>query len=464
MAFDKLKVYLKKAKFVFIGLGLIIGSVVIVLGMHALKPKPEKEESEKAPLVVRTAPAQLKEQTVSSTFQGLVRAKTNIELVTQVAGKVTYVSEKFVEGGRFEEGETLLKIDDSDYLVALKSAEASVASASVDLEVERASAATNAKEWQTLQNKPLDQANPLRLNKPQVSRAIARLDAAKAELAAAKLNYDRTKISAPFAGRIMTKTAELGQFMARGASVGRVFATDVMEVRIPMTDIQIDELGLTLGYSSSSLSDPSVKSIQNKLSNKLNKQLNEQSALAATVSAVFGIERHTWLGYLKSVDASIDNQTRLIYATIIVDKPFDESDARPMPLAPGLFVDVALASPEKLKGIEIPRAALRNGNQVYVYSDEKLRLQPVKVIYTSESVVMLSQGSQTKLVADELVITSSVPGAYDGMPVKLFKPIKTEEVAEPNDETDEAGGALIEPAEAPDDQQAKDGTQAQTES
>lgn len=454
MAFDKLKYYLKRARFLFIGLGLIVGSIVIVMGMHALKSKPEKEESEKASLVVRTAPAQLKEQTVSSVFQGLVRAKTNIELVAQVTGKVTSVSDKFVEGGRFEAGETLLQIDDADYSVALKAAEASVASAEVDLEVERAAAATSAREWQDLQNKPLDQASPLRLNKPQVSRAVARLDAAKAELDAAKLNYDRTRISAPFAGRIMTKTAELGQFMARGASVGRVFATDAMEVRIPMTDIQIGELGLTLGYSSSSLGDQAAKFSQSEFTQKMNKQLNEQSALAATVSAVFGIERHTWQGYLKSVDASVDNQTRLIFATIVVDKPFAKDESRTMPLAPGLFVDVMLESPEKLKGIEIPRTALKKGNQVYVFDDEKLRLKVVEVVYTSEKMVMLSESSQSKLLAGDQVITSSVPGAYDGMPIKLLsKPESSEEVAEPGNDFDDPG-ALNDPGREPTDEQA----------
>jgi len=444
MAFDKLKHYLNKAKYVLIGLGVILGATAIVVGMHALKPKPEKEEKEKVSLVVRTAPAQSKEQIVSSTFQGLVRAKTNIELVTQVTGKVTSVSEKFVEGGHFEAGETLLQIDDADYLVALKSAQASVASAEVDLDIERAAAETNAREWQELQNKPLEQANPLRLNKPQVSRAVARLDAAKAELAAAKLNYDRTKISAPFAGRIMTKTAELGQFMARGASVGRVFATDVMEVRIPMTDIQVNELGLTLGYSSSSLSDQPAKFTQN-----MDKQLNQHSAIAATVSAVFGIERHTWLGYLKSVDASIDDQTRLIYATILVDKPFAKDALRPMPLAPGLFVDVALASPTKLRGIEIPRTALRNGNQVYVFDEEKLRLQPVKVVYTSEEVVMLDDSVHTQLSDGDQVIISSVPGAYDGMPVKRPNNSDTDELAEPRDEVNELGDTLRTPEQEP---------------
>ena len=387
---------MSKFKPFLLGLGIVVGAIALSMGMGALKPETEKEESKKPPLTVRVADAAMKEQVVFATFQGEVRAKTNIELVTQVNGKVTSVSDKFIEGGQFKAGETLIQIDDADYRVALESAKASVASAQVDLEVEQATAATRAKEWSDLQGKPISEANPLVLNKPQIDRAKARLAAAKAELSAAKLNYDRTRISAPFDGRIMSKTAELGQFMPRGSSIGRVFATDSMEVRIPMTDVQISELGLSLGYSSA----------------------DAAAVIPANVSAAFGDEVKQWKGYVKSVDASVDNQTRLLFATVVVDDPFQAQNGTVVPLVPGLFVDVELASPNKLAGLELPRTALRNGNQVYAFDNEELKLKPVKVIYTSAEKVIVDQ-EKSAIAMGEKIITSSVPGAYEGMPVKL---------------------------------------------
>jgi RND family efflux transporter MFP subunit len=381
-----------------LGVGIILGAIVVVFALKALKPHTEKEETTKPPLMVRTVIASHKEQVVFSTFQGEVRAKTDIELVAQVTGKVTSVSDKFIEGGEFKAGETLLQIDDADYLVALKSAQASVASAQVDLDIERATAATNAKEWLDLQGKTIEEANPLRLNKPQIDRANARLDAAKAELAAAMLNYNRTKISAPFDGRVMAKAAELGQFVARGASIGRVFATQTMEVRIPMTDVQISELGLTLGYSARAAGT---------------------DGLPATVTMLFGAEQRVWQGFVKSVDASVDSTTRLFFATVAVDNPFKQHADQTVPLVPGLFVDVQLSSPNKLSGLQVPRTALRNGNQVYVYQDDKLRFKNVKTVYTSREMVILSEDTSSELVLGDAVITSPVPGAYEGMPIKL---------------------------------------------
>lgn len=384
-----------KAKFVLPLIVLIIACAVTAM-LFVTKPAIEEEETDVPELTVDVYTAIYDKHVWSSRFQGSVRAKTDIELVSQVTGKVVEVSDQFIEGGQFKAGEMLIKIDDADYQVALKSAEAAVASAEVDLDIELASASTNAREWQELQGRPIEEANPLRLNKPQTMRAKARLDAAMAELDAAKLNLSRTIITAPFDGRIMTKSAELGQFLSRGTSVGRVFSTDMMEIRIPMTDIQIGELGLNLGYQS-----------------------DADSKLTANVSANFGIEFQQWTGYLKSVDASIDSDTRLLYSTIVVEEPFVRNEQHSSPLVPGLFVDVELLSTQPLEGIKIPRTALRKGTQIYVADDGKLRIKTVRVMYTSEEFAILSNANSSFVEAGDQVIVSSVPGAYEGMPIKI---------------------------------------------
>ena len=397
--------------------------VIIVVAVTALvlastfKPTPPEEETEAPVLTVKVVPAEYKEQKVSSHFQGEVRAKTDIELITQVTGKVTEVSDKFVEGGEFKAGETLLRIDDADYRVALKSAEAAVASAQVDLELELGTAATNAKQWEELQGKPVTEANPLTLNKPQVDRAKARLEAAQAELAQAQLNYNRTYISAPFDGRIISKSAELGQFMARGSSIGRVFATRSMEIRIPMTDVQVAELGLQLGYTIS----PDTKDDA-----KLSK-------IPALVSAVFGVDRQEWQGYLRSVDAAIDKETRLVYSTIVVDQPFTQDQGHTVPLVPGLFVDVELDAAHHIAGVQMPRTAIRNGSEVYVAVDGALRKRPVSIIYSSAEFAV-AKPNDTSIKAGDQIITSPVPGAFNGMPVKIDQDPAALPIASPADE------------------------------
>ena len=396
-----------RLKPILIFVAIIAFAVLVTIGLHQAKPKPEEEQSSRPPLTIRTAEAQYKQQKVSASFRGEVRAKTEIDVVTEVAGKVVKVADEFIEGGEFKSGQMLVQIDDADYLVALKSAQANVASAQVELGRELATAETNAQQWQELQKRPLSEANPLVLNKPQIESARARVGAAEAQLAAAELAYKRTKVSAPFAGRIMSKSSRLGQFMPLGASIGRVFASDAMEIRIPMTDVQMGELGIQMGYSASR---------------------SGSNGLPAKVLASLGGNAYEWQGWLRSVDASIDSSTRLVFATIVVDQILATNtlaDANTgvtesVLLAPGLFVDVKLDSPKELFGIEVPRTALRRGSQVYVYDQNKLKVRNVDVIYTSQDLVMVDQ-AVSELEPGELVIVSPVPGAYADMPVELVK-------------------------------------------
>jgi len=415
----------KRSKF-FLPLIVVLLTVLVTFGLIKTKPEVVEEKNEFPPLVVEVYEARMDEELRSSTFQGEVRAKTNIELVAQVTGKVTSVSDKFIEGGRFAKDEAILKIDDADYRVALKSAEAAVAEARVELEIELGTAETNKNEWRDLVGESLEKANPLRLNQPQVKRARARLDAARAQLAQAQLDFDRTTLSAPFAARVMTKTAELGQFVSRGSSIGRVFSTDSVEIRVPMSDLQITELGLGLG------------------------QLPQDQSLKARVNTRFGSINHSWDGYLKSVDASIDNETRLLYGTVVVESPFDTQTKGAIPLAPGLFVDVELDAAEKVAGVSVPRTALRNGNRVYVYEDNKLKFRNVSTLFTSTEVAVLNVDDGSELLPGELVIVSPVPGAFDGMAVEIKgdSPNGIEETAEVVDSSDSTESELLEANES----------------
>lgn len=386
---------IKKSRF-FLPLIVLVGAGVVTALLLMAKPEVEEEKHEFPPLVVEVSEASLDEKLRSSLFQGEVRAKTNIELVAQVTGKVTAVSDKFIEGGQFDEGEVILQIDDADYRVALKSAEAAVAEAKVQLDIELASAETSKREWQNLVGESIEKADPLRLNQPQVQRARARLDAAKAELSKAKLDFDRTKLTAPFAGRIMAKSAELGQFVSRGSSIGRMFSTESVEIRIPMSDFQIAELGLGLGQLP-----------------------QDREKITARVIAKFGNSIYQWEGFLKSVDASVDNETRLLFGTIVVEKPFELIAGRNIPLAPGLFVDVELDAAEKVAGVSVPRTALRSGNQVYVVENNKLRFREVKTLFTSPEVAVLSVEEDGSVLPGDKVVVSPVPGAFNGMSVEI---------------------------------------------
>ena len=127
----------------FIGRILIIAVVavigaLIVISLFMSQPEPQRANSTPRPVAVFVAPAESQTVALSVTSQGEARPRTQINLVPQVAGRITYVNPNFIEGGFFEAGETLVSIEDADYRLAVTRASAQVAQAEQALAREQA--------------------------------------------------------------------------------------------------------------------------------------------------------------------------------------------------------------------------------------------------------------------------------------------------------------------------------------
>jgi len=82
------------------------------------------------------------------------------------------------------------------------------------------------------------QPSPLALREPQRQQAEASLQAAQADLENAKLQLTRTKIVAPFNGRVRSRSSDIGQFVSPGTpliykrSIFRLPLSQKTEVRL----------------------------------------------------------------------------------------------------------------------------------------------------------------------------------------------------------------------------------------
>ncbi|NVJ99216.1 MAG: efflux RND transporter periplasmic adaptor subunit [Alphaproteobacteria bacterium] len=361
-----------------------IGSVVV---LAAAKEAPEKKEEAPRQVSLYVDEVRAENVTISVRTQGEVRPKTEIELVPQVSGRIVSISDSFAEGAGFAPNETLIQIEDADYQLAVTSAEARVAEARVRVEQELADARIKQKQWKDWVKD--GEPTPLALNQPQVAEAQAKLRAAEADLENAKLNLSRTQIKLPFKGRVLERKIGEGQFVNVGAQLGRVFATDKVEVRLPLTDKQLTELDLPMGFVANGNNAPKV-----------------------TFTANLGGKDHNWVGRIVRTHASIDQQTRLMYAVAEVKDPYGLSaDSTGMPLAVGLFVNAEIEGVQAQNALVMPRLALRSDDKVYVIKDEKLEIRTVNVLSTNEDLVIVSSGVEP----GEKVVTAPVRGAYDGM-------------------------------------------------
>jgi RND family efflux transporter MFP subunit len=364
---------------------VLIVSVGVVQAMIAAKPTPEKKEESQRLVSLYVDEVRSDIVTLSVNTQGEARPHTEIDLVPQVSGRIVSLATNFAVGAGFEPGQTLIKIDDSDYKLAVIRAEARVAEANVRLMQAHAAATIKRQQWQSTAKggKP----SPLQVNRPQVIEAEANLRSAEADLAEASLNLERTEIQLPFRGRIMERNIGVGQFVTMGSKLGRVFSTDIMEIRLPLTDEQLVELNLPMGYVDTNGNGPQV-------------------ALRAEV----GGEDHVWQGRIVRTHAAVDQQTRLIYAVAQVSDPY--GDSHDIPLAAGMFVAADIQGVNSQPALVMPREALRNADQVYVINDDdRLEIRTVDVLSTSMDQVLVTSG----VTAGERVVTSTIASAVDGM-------------------------------------------------
>lgn len=381
-------------------LAIILPIAVIVLGivgiilMGALKPKPEEKADTVKALPVLTASAVTENVTLRVNAQGEAQARTRINLVPQVSGKISYMSPKFIEGGRFDKGDLLIRIEPAEYSLRVVQAKANVAQAQTALTREESESEIARRDWDELNTG--QEPSPLTLRVPQMAEAAARLASAEAQLEEAQLQLRRTSIYAPFTGRVTSRAVNTGAFVTTGTPLGDIYATDVMDVRLPMTNQDLAEAGLKLGF----MADAKNPGIPVKLS--------------ANVAGEYA----TWTGRIVRTDSGFDTKSRVLHAYAEVKDPFGEGADGGVPLAPGLFVNAEIEGNSLPGMVVVPRNALRGKDKIYVaQTDGTLTIKTVTVASSDRDKAIISEG----LYAGTKVITSPIRGVAEGMPIEVVK-------------------------------------------
>jgi RND family efflux transporter MFP subunit len=211
---------------------LIVGAVAAALIASARKTPPRVDRPPLGPLVEVT-PVEVTDVPVVVTGHGEVVARIAVDVVPQVPGQVVRVHPSLVAGGFFRAGEVLVVIEPRDYELAVERAQAAVARAKVTLQREKAEAEVARAEWDEL-HPGEEPTSGLVVREPQVRQAEAELAAAAADLDVARLNLERTGISLPFDGVVVSESVDVGQFVGNGSRLATVYGTDVVEVRVPL--------------------------------------------------------------------------------------------------------------------------------------------------------------------------------------------------------------------------------------
>jgi RND family efflux transporter MFP subunit len=368
-----------------------VGALVLV---KSGKPPPRVEQEVPAPLV-EVAEVRVGDIRMVINGFGTVQPKVEVEIVPQVAGKIVYANPQFRAGGSAKAGVLLLQIDPLDYELSVQQAEAVVADAQVKLDLEKAEAQVARIEWEQLHgdSKP---ESPLVLREPQIRQAKARLESAVAQLATAKLNLERTKISLPIDAMITDKRVDLGQFVTVGQRVGNAYGIEAMEIEVPLEDEDLAWFDMAGGLGS------------------VNGGAASSPEAIAQVKVHFGGAEHTWTGHVKRTTGQVDRTSRLVSVVVEIPQPFARVDSRPA-LLPGTFVQVSIEGKVLRDAAVVPRDAVRNGREVWVVRKGRLHIQPLEIARADREFAYATGG----LEDGERIVVSSLDVVTDGMEVRI---------------------------------------------
>ncbi|WP_299794906.1 efflux RND transporter periplasmic adaptor subunit [uncultured Shewanella sp.] len=366
---------------------IILPIVVLSVGVGGLvalsamkKPPEEKEAVDNTPLVA-VKQVEIEPMTFSVSSYGVVSAKYETELVSQVNGEIVFLSESFVRGGFVKKGTVLAKIDSSDYDADLIDAEANVASARATLVQEKAYGKVAEEEWKRIKD---GVPTELSLRKPQLAQEIAKLNSSEAGLKRALRNVERTTIRAPYDALIESRNIGLGSYVSKGTPLGKVLNTDNAEVRLPLADKELQ-------YLAKKGKDAKV-----------------------TLTAELGGKQQQWSGTIVRSEGVIDSRSRMTYLVAEVIDPYGLKSGN-NELRYGTYVTASIAGNDAGDVAVVPRHLIVNG-QIAVLDDEKrLRYKPVNVIRQFGAEVVISAGLEQGMN----IITSALDYPVEGMQLAL---------------------------------------------
>ncbi|HPF45298.1 MAG: efflux RND transporter periplasmic adaptor subunit [Alphaproteobacteria bacterium] len=379
-------------------LGIAVITSVIFVTMYIFRPKApvERLEDRVERLEVITAKKQDVFPIVKT--QAVVESKLTINIKSQVSGQIVYTSPKFLTGGFFDTGEVILKIDPSDYELALAQAEVNVARAEQTLSVEKEQAELARQDWEKYGE---GKATELVLRIPQLREAEAGLKGAQANYEAQRIRLERTEVKAPFPLMIDEKQVDLGQVVGTNQDLVSVFGTEEAEIRMPLSQKQIDLLDIkNVGI------------------------LPKDEVLDVKIKDLTREDHIAWDAQILRVESSIDRKSRVYYAVATIYDPMNLKHEKPTPpLLPGVFVELEVFGPKISDVFHVPVKAMHDDDDIFIFEDGKLITKPVKVVDRDKDFVTIESGIE---VGD--LITTSPPFSYvpgmksmvanlDGVPV-----------------------------------------------
>ena len=359
---------------------MIAAFAIVAALIWVLRPQSERRPPQGGPqLAVETLRISGQDYQVRLQSYGTIQPKTRSILVAQVAGQIVSINPNVRDGGFFEKGDVLATIDPRDYEADVRIAEATLMDARQALAEAEARSNQAAEDWQRLGNEGEAPALVLRL--PQLEAAKARVISAQSALRKAEFDLERTNIVAPFAGRALRKLVDLGQVVSLNTQLAEIYATDTVEIRLPLRNRDLPFIDLPESYRYA--------------------DVNPDRAVPVVIrSDLTG--PNSWEGRLIRTEGAIDESARQLHVIAEIEDPFGKGSESRDPLKIGQYVTAEMPGRVVADAVVIPNTTIYQGSYVYVVEDGILRRRDIDVAWQNDTEAIVAGNLG---VGDELVLT-----------------------------------------------------------
>lgn len=372
-----------------------VGAAAVVL-IFSTEPTPQRETAvrETAMLVDVTRAEDGSFRPVIEAM-GSVRPAREIMLQPRVSGQVVSIAEEFAPGGYVEQGDVLVRIEEADYRNALEQRSSELEQAQADLAMQEGQAAKAKQDYEALDRELSPERQALVLREPQLNAARAAVRSASAAVEQARLDLERTTITAPFDAHVLTRQVNQGSQVDVGTALGRLVGLDTYWVE---ATVPVDKLRW-LAFADGDAGAGSPVGIRNR------------------TAWPEGVTRR---GYLYKLVGELSGETRLARVLVAVDDPLARDEAAGdgdfvPPLMIGAFVETRIQGRPLDNVVRISRDHLRKDDTVWVMENGKLAIRPVDVVLRDARYAYVRDG----LSGGEQVVTSSLATVEEGIALRV---------------------------------------------
>lgn len=366
----------------------LIGFKVILLSILILTGCEDKKQTQTKPQEITSVNVHtIQKQTypIWVTFSGKTEAFQDVIITPRVVGELKEVL--FKDGDIVKKGQTLFKIDDSEYQAVLAQKVATLKKNEASL----ALAIANLNRYEPLVKKqlaPREKLDELIANKKQLEATV---NADKSSIKQAQLNVDYCTIVSPIDGQIGKSLIDIGNIVNSSSKLANIIQSEYLKVNFNPSS---NEVSLINKYKSQE--KPEVKVIPEKTDNK---------ALQ-----------------LKGVIDFVDNVTNQTTGTVAMRAKIDNQQKV---LFPGTFVEIELFITDQIPIIAVhPNNISQNqlGSYVLVVTtDNKIATRQIVISYSNKDLVIVKEGLKE---GDKVIVSATNR-------LRNNQSVKTVEVANP---------------------------------